>query len=199
MGWWTGASFTLQWRHNGRDSVSNHQPHDCFLNRLFRRSSKKTSKLRVSGLCAGNSPGTGEFPAQMASNAENVSIWWRHHDLRILGKPASNLGHEYGVTFTRRGRRYGQGCILGTIIQWCGSTIMYYSGLKLTLWGPNYSWKLAQSHTCLCVGSWRHQVSAAVMMLNTWMGFSFLFVCFLLRGNLWKKYACRSMTWILCI
>ena len=25
------------------------------------------------------SPGTGEFPAQMASNAENVSIWWRHH------------------------------------------------------------------------------------------------------------------------
>ena len=72
---------TLQWRHNGRECVSNHQPHDCLLNRLFGRSSKKTSKLRVTGLCAGNSPGTGEFPAQMASNAENVSIWWRHHDL----------------------------------------------------------------------------------------------------------------------
>ena len=43
--------------------------------------SKKTSKLRVTGLCAGNSPGTGEFPAQGASNAENVSIWWRHRDL----------------------------------------------------------------------------------------------------------------------
>ena len=70
---------TLQWRHNGRDSVSNHQPHDCLLNRLSRRRSKKTSKLCVTGLCAGNSPGTGEFPAQMASNAENVSIWWRHH------------------------------------------------------------------------------------------------------------------------
>ena len=70
----------LQWRHNGRDSVSKYQPHDCLLKRLFRRSSKKTSKLRVTGLCAGNSPGTGEFPAQMASNAENVSIWWRHHD-----------------------------------------------------------------------------------------------------------------------
>ena len=53
---------TLQWRHNGRDSVSNHQPYDCFLNRLFRRRSKETSKLRVTGLCAGNSPGTGEFP-----------------------------------------------------------------------------------------------------------------------------------------
>ena len=41
---------------------------------LFRRRSKKTSKLRVAGLCEGNSPGTGEFPAQIASNAENVSI-----------------------------------------------------------------------------------------------------------------------------
>ena len=37
------------------------------------------STVRVTGLCVGNSPGTGEFPAQMASNAENVSIWWRHH------------------------------------------------------------------------------------------------------------------------
>ena len=71
----------LQWRHNGRDGVSNLQPHGCLLNRLFRRRSKKTSKLRVTGLCAGNSPGTGEFPAQMASYAENASIRWRHHGL----------------------------------------------------------------------------------------------------------------------
>ena len=71
---------TLQWRHNGRDRVSNHQHHDCLLNDLFRRRSKKTSKLRVTGLCAGNSRVPGEFPAQMASNAENVSIWWRHHE-----------------------------------------------------------------------------------------------------------------------
>ena len=69
----------LQWRHNGHDGVINHQPHHCLLNRLFRRRSKKTSKLHVTGLYAGNSPGTGEFPAQMASNAENVSIWWHHH------------------------------------------------------------------------------------------------------------------------
>ena len=40
---------------------------------------KETSKLRVAGLCEGNSPVTGEFPSQRASNAENVSIWWRHH------------------------------------------------------------------------------------------------------------------------
>ena len=59
---------SLQWRHNGRDSISNHQPHDCLPNRLFRHRSKKTSKLSVTGLCAGNSPETGEFPAQMVSN-----------------------------------------------------------------------------------------------------------------------------------
>ena len=79
--WKMKMDVTLQWRHNGRDSVSNHQPHDCLLNRLFRRRSNKTSKLRFTGLCVGNSPGTGEFPAQMASNAEDVSIWWRHHEL----------------------------------------------------------------------------------------------------------------------
>ena len=72
---------TLWWRHNGRDGVSNHQPHDCLLTSLFRRRSKKTSKLRVTGLCGGISPGTGEFPAQMASYAENVSIWWCHHGI----------------------------------------------------------------------------------------------------------------------
>ena len=42
---------------------------------------RKHQKLHVTGLCAGNSRVTGEFPAQMASNAENVSIWWRHHEL----------------------------------------------------------------------------------------------------------------------
>ena len=40
---------------------------------------RRYAKLRVTGLCVGNSPGTGEFPAQMAGNAENISIWWRHH------------------------------------------------------------------------------------------------------------------------
>ena len=75
---------TFQWRHNECDGVSNHQPHGCLVNRLFnrlfRRRSKNISKLRVTGLCGGNSPATGEFPAQRASNAENVFIWWRHYD-----------------------------------------------------------------------------------------------------------------------
>ena len=47
----------------------------------FRHRSKKTSKLYVTGHCEGNSPMTGEFPAQRANNAETVSIRWRHHGL----------------------------------------------------------------------------------------------------------------------
>ena len=79
----------LQWLHNGLDGVSIHQPHHCLLSRLFGRRSKKTSKLRVTGLCVGNSPGTGEFPAQMASNAENVSIWWRYQGMSTTHKTGS--------------------------------------------------------------------------------------------------------------
>ena len=45
-----------------------------------RRRSEKTPKLRVTGLYAVNSSVTGDFRAQGACNAENVSIWWRHHD-----------------------------------------------------------------------------------------------------------------------
>ena len=50
-------AITLQWRHNERSGVSHHQPHECLPNGLF--------------------------PAQMASNAENVSIWRRHHDHKV--------------------------------------------------------------------------------------------------------------------
>ena len=83
-----------QWRHNGRGGVSNHQPRHCLLNRLSRRRSKKTSKLRVTCLCVWNSPVTGESSAHMASNAENVSIWWRHHDKKVRAyKGKSNHNH----------------------------------------------------------------------------------------------------------
>ena len=96
---------TLQWRLNTRDCVSNHQPRRCLLNCVFRRKSKKTSKLHVTGLCAGNSPVTSEFPAQMASNAGHVSIWWRHHTDRLFSlcsippaslRVSSNFSHIRG-------------------------------------------------------------------------------------------------------
>ena len=71
---------SLQWRHNGRNGVSNHQSRDYLLNRLFKALIKGTSKLRSTGPCEGNSPGTGKFPAQRASNAKmflfhDVIMW----------------------------------------------------------------------------------------------------------------------------
>ena len=95
---------TAQWRHDEHDGVSNHQPHDCLLNCLFGHRSKKTSKVRVTGLCADNSPVTGELPAQMASNnAENVSIWWRHHALIGYQDGDRNNNHT-AATWNVRGR-----------------------------------------------------------------------------------------------
>ena len=66
--------FPLQWRHNERYGVSNHQSRHCLLNRLFRRRSKKTSKLRVTGHLCGEFTGPGWIPRTKASNAENFPI-----------------------------------------------------------------------------------------------------------------------------
>ena len=54
--WGCRIRLSLHWRHNKRDGVSNHQPHDRELfNHLFRHRSRKTSKLCVTGLSEGNS------------------------------------------------------------------------------------------------------------------------------------------------
>ena len=67
--WWCTFR-SLQWRHNECDGVPNHQPHDCLLNSLFKAQIKEHIKApRYWPLC-GNSPITGEFPAQRASNAD---------------------------------------------------------------------------------------------------------------------------------
>ena len=85
-----------QWRHNEHDGISNHQLHDCILNRLFRRRSKKTSKWHITGLCVGNSPVTGEFRAQRASNVENVIMYQGHlyyHEVTLIRPWISNYTH----------------------------------------------------------------------------------------------------------
>ena len=61
-------------------ATQEHQPTIVYSTVYSGEDKKKTSKLRVTGLFEGNSPVTGEFPAQMDSNAENFGdIWWRHH------------------------------------------------------------------------------------------------------------------------
>ena len=80
----------LQWRHNKRDGISNERRLECLHKWLFRCRSKKTSKLCVIGLCEGNPPVTGGFPLKLASNAENVSIWWCQHGIT----PNNNNNYE---------------------------------------------------------------------------------------------------------
>ena len=102
-------SASLQWSHNERNYISNHQPHDCLLNHLFKAQLKETSKLRVNGLCEGNSLVTCEFPAQRASNVENVSIWCRHHDVD---------SHEWWPTLMISWDKIRKFCWAG--LWWCG-------------------------------------------------------------------------------
>ena len=60
----------LQWRHDGA-IVSQITSLKIVYSAVYSDADKKkTSKLCVTGLCAGNSSSIGEFPAQMASNAE---------------------------------------------------------------------------------------------------------------------------------
>ena len=125
--------------------VSNHQPYDCLLKLLFRPRSKETPKVRVTDLCAGNSPVTGEFPAQRASNAENVSIRWRHHvatvvvarlwwAMHILGATQntriyrSRKGDSWLPRITQRIRLYN--ALLLTGINW--------TAIEIKTWMSNY-------------------------------------------------------------
>ena len=75
--WHTDITVTSKW-------ARYHRCLDCLLNLLFKHRSKKTSKLRVTGHCEWNPPVTGRFPSQRASNAENLSIPWRHHDIHFI-------------------------------------------------------------------------------------------------------------------
>ena len=88
----------LKWCHNERNGASNLQPHYCLFSRLFKRRSKKISKLRVTGLCEGNSPETGEFTVQKASNAANVSVWWRHHEKKPNETISAEGDHEIYIS-----------------------------------------------------------------------------------------------------
>ena len=80
---------TLRGRHNDQDGVSNHQPHGCLLNRLFRRRSNKTSKLRVTGLCVGNSPG----PVNSPHKGPVTRKMFPFDDVIMIFKPNEYMWH----------------------------------------------------------------------------------------------------------
>ena len=82
--WLPTYLITLQWRHNERDSVSNQQPCDCLFNCLFRRRSKETSNLRVTGLCAGNSTHKGPVTREMFSFDDVSWRFWKRTNYNLI-------------------------------------------------------------------------------------------------------------------
>ena len=106
-----------------------------------RRRSKKTSKLRVTGLCAGNSSVTGEFHAQRASNAENVSIWWRHHDPFDFRKEPPKCWLMGLVHLPANKTRYTSKCITLQMTFSVSSSCM-----KIVVF--SFKFELKKSHCC---------------------------------------------------
>ena len=149
----------------------------------FQIRSKKTPKRRVTGLCAGNSSGTGEFPAQMASNAENVSIRWRHHVMfgnSIAHWPTNrkrtnrhkyfqmqfrNLTSQQEIYFVRNAHMVVSDCPInnnatGQVIVWC------LPGGK-TLQNP-WWWSLLTTYASPCFSALRNNINSK---LPTWSSY----------------------------
>ena len=103
----------LQWRHNECDGVSNHRRLGGLFNREFRRRWKKHQSSVLLAFCERNSPVTGEFPAQRASNAENVSHHVKYYSstacLVISGGERSSE-RLFDAAFSSRARDKNQGC-----------------------------------------------------------------------------------------
>ena len=99
--------------------------------------SKKTSKLRVTGPCAGISLVTGEFPAQKVSNAENAFIWWHHHE------PGH---HRFENTFQ----------LIYNQINWVKYNT--FSVKTRWIWWPLLSQSQQVRNQCWIMVTWTHQV-----------------------------------------
>ena len=167
---------TLQWRHNECDGISNHRHLNCFLNCLFGRRSKKTSNLGVTGLCEGNPPVTGGFPSQRASNAENVSIWWRHNENGLWDLMAAEISR-----YKFKGKllnctqecelptaevRTTNFCIITEVLPLLSSIFMFRFKLS--------SWFIVT----LYLKNWGRDKMAAIFADN-------IFICIFLNENFW--------------
>ena len=112
------VTVTSKWAQWGLKSPASR----LFTQAFIQAPIKETSKLRVTSLCVGNSPVTGKFPAWMASNAENVSIWWRHHELTVITTTEilSNCPSSHPLEF------YAQSWSVDTMRSSNQSTLMFW-------------------------------------------------------------------------
>ena len=133
-----------QCHHNGRDGVSNNQPRYCLLNRLFRRRSNETSKLRVTGLCAGNLPGPGVLPANSPQKGGTcfhfmISSWENQPDIPYFGKWILHVrtNHRHFIIFKTE-------CYEGATLSSLGHTCCYHDNF----WCHKL-WQIWYYHNCM--------------------------------------------------
>ena len=93
--WITLGCVSLQWRDKGCDSVPNHQPRDCLLNRLFSRRSKKTSKLHVTGLCPGPVKSPHKWPVTRKMFPFDGVIMYSYHGIVWIYTVDIDAGTRY--------------------------------------------------------------------------------------------------------
>ena len=107
--------FSLHWRHNERDGVSN-QPHDCLLNCLFRRRSKKTPKLRVTGLC--------RWPVNSPHKRPVTRKMFPFDDVIILFAFLLKISEK---------NAHSQWRLLSCVMDWTMQTLLFLSCLEIIL------------------------------------------------------------------
>ena len=127
---------TLRWRHIGRDGVSNHQPYDCLLNRLFRRRSKTASKLRVTGLCVGIHRGPINSPHKWPVTRKMFPF----HDVIMYNTKKSKLKME--ATSTERLIGYVETCLI--LLNHCWQPKSRHYSVCFLYWKSHLVWTSPQ-------------------------------------------------------
>ena len=108
--WWMVSGsiwFSLQWRHDEYHGVSNHRRLKCLLNRLFRRTSKKQSKPRATGLCGG----IHQWPVDSPQNGPVRRKWFPFDDVITLKEhsvSAKGVENSSRITSLESGLRLQQ-------------------------------------------------------------------------------------------
>ena len=162
----------LPWRHNELAGVSNHQPYDCLLNRLFRRRSKKTSKLCVTGLCVGNSPGPVNSPHKGPVTRKMFPFDNRFHVMISLSKKETPIDIQWVSLPFIKGHRHFLGCYtMQGYNSWLNVSFGPFNRWGQSMWvlysmGPTWS-KIAQkiSFTNLPVPWWKFEGVIECMMM----------------------------------
>ena len=123
---------SLRWRHNGCDGVSYHQPYDCLFNRLFRRRSKKTSKHRVTGFCAGIHRGPVNSPHKWPVTRKMSPF----DDVIMVGTEwagATVRWHKLDTLGSRQDGRYFADDIINCTFMNENACILMFSNVQLTI------------------------------------------------------------------